>query len=128
MTVDADITHLDDLLADTLLLECDEAKVLWLIVLGFVNRAHDLGDGAVLGQGGLYVLLGNTLSRQLADVDLAGLNIGLLDCALLALDGVFSLGGGVNTVLLLEDDKCKAPEKININKIGCFLKVCKVIY
>lgn len=111
MTVNANIAHLDDLLADTLLLECDETEILWLIVLGFVNGAHDLGDGAVLGEGSLNVLLGDSLCGQLADVDFTGLDVGLLDCALLALNGMFSLSGGVNTVLLLEDDKCKSPEK-----------------
>ena len=114
MTVNADISHLDDLLTDTLLIECDEAKVLWLIVLGFVDGAHDLGDGAVLGEGGLNVLLSNTLGGQLSNVYFTGLYVGFLYCALLALNGMFALSGRVNAILLLEDDKCKAPEKKRI--------------
>ena len=50
MSVDVDAALHDHLLTDSLLLEGDEAEVLWLVVLHFVNGSDNLSHNAELGE------------------------------------------------------------------------------
>ena len=69
---------LDQLLSHALSLERDETEVLGLVVLAFVDRSDDLGDGSVLAEVFLDVLFSQSRVGQLANIHLAGFDVCLL--------------------------------------------------
>ena len=79
MTVDSAASFLNQLLGDPLPLEGDKAEVLWFIVLALVDGSDDLADGAVLAEVLLDLVLTHPVLGKLADINLTGLNVCLLD-------------------------------------------------
>ena len=77
----ADVTRalLNQLLGHALLLKSDEAEVLGHVVLALVDGSDDLADGAVLAEVLLDLVLTHPVLGKLADINLTGLNVCLLD-------------------------------------------------
>lgn len=78
MAVNVGGALLYELSAHTLLFESDEAEVLWLIVLHFVDGSDDLCYHAKLAEVIADIILCDALVGKFAHVDLAGLHIGFL--------------------------------------------------
>ena len=70
---------LNQLLGHALLLKSDEAEVLGHVVLALVDGSDDLADGAVLAEVLLDLVLTHPVLGKLADINLTGLNVCLLD-------------------------------------------------
>ena len=70
---------LNQLLRHALLLKSDEAEVLGHVVLALVDGSDDLADGAVLAEVLLDLVLTHPVLGKLADINLTGLNVCLLD-------------------------------------------------
>ena len=70
---------LNQLLGHALLVKSDEAEVLGHVVLALVDGSDDLADGAVLAEVLLDLVLTHPVLGKLADINLAGLNVCLLD-------------------------------------------------
>ena len=77
----ADVTRalLNQLLGHALLLKSDEAEVLGHVVFALVDGSDDLADGAVLAEVLLDLVLTHPVLGKLADINLTGLNVCLLD-------------------------------------------------
>ncbi len=85
MTVNIGGPLLDQLASYLFLLECDKCKILWLVVVGLVHGADDLGDGAELGKMVLNFFSGQSRAGKLADVNFPRLRLGFLAGDLLSL-------------------------------------------
>lgn len=94
MALDKTGSLLDQFLRDSLLVESDEAEVLWFVILGPVDGPDNLRDVSVLLEVLLDVVLLDPGGWQLPHINLARLHISLLHRASTALDGVRRLGGG----------------------------------
>ena len=106
MSVDGGGAFLDQLFGGLFSLKGDKGKVLWFIVLALVHRPHNLGNRAKCNKVSLNLLIGDALGREVAEVDLALLGLGLLAGDLLALDDVGLLGGGrLDAGAVLEQDE-----------------------
>ena len=70
---------LNQLLGHALLVKSDEAEVLGHVVLALVDGSDDLADGAVLAEVLLDLVLTHPVLGKLADINLTGLNVCLLD-------------------------------------------------
>ena len=78
MSSDDATSLLYQLLCHALPLERDETEVLGLVVLAFIDRSDDLGDGSVLAEVFLDVLFPQSRVGQLANIHLTGLDVCLL--------------------------------------------------
>ena len=79
MSPDVTSALLNQLLGHALLLKSDEAEVLGHVVLALVDGSDDLTDGAVLAEVLLDLVLTHPVLGKLADINLTGLNVCLLD-------------------------------------------------
>ena len=79
MPPDVTSALLNQLLGHALLLKSDEAEVLGHVVLALVDGSDDLADGAVLAEVLLDLVLTHPVLGKLADINLTGLNVCLLD-------------------------------------------------
>lgn len=79
MSPDVTSALLNQLLGHALLVKSDEAEVLGHVVLALVDGSDDLADGAVLAEVLLDLVLTHPVLGKLADINLTGLNVCLLD-------------------------------------------------
>ena len=79
MSPDVTSALLNQLLGHALLVKSDEAEVLGHVVLALVDGSDDLADGAVLAEMLLDLVLTHPVLGKLADINLTGLNVCLLD-------------------------------------------------
>ena len=115
VAIDVGGALLHQLLGSLLPLKGDKSKVLWLIVLALVHGPHNLSHGAKGDKVSLNLLVGDSLSGKVAQVDLALLGLGLLARDLLALDHMSLLaGGGLNASAVLEQDEGKSPASASV--------------
>ena len=70
----------DKLLGNALFLKGDETEVLGCVVFALVDRPDDLANVAELAEMLLDLVLANTGIGELTNIDLAGLDIRLLNC------------------------------------------------